>query len=117
MLKNLFIVIIIVIVAISAYKMGDKHGYEEGFQVGYTYDCREDIKALQRVTNALQKSVDFAREQVVKVQNDNARLRGDSMKFDNYREDFKRKADSIHEAKMKMGYPDLTKLYPQNIKQ
>lgn len=116
-MKNVIYIAFTLLLCFAAYKLGDKHGYEEGYQVGYTYDCREDIKALQRVTNALQKSVNSAREQVVKVQSDNARLRGDSMKFDNYREDFQRKADSIHQAKMKMGYPDLTKLYPQNIKQ
>lgn len=116
-MKNVIYIAFTLLLCFVAYKFGDKHGYEEGYQVGYSYDCREDIKALQRVTNALQKSVSFAREQVVKVQNDNARLRGDSMKFDRYRDDHKRWADSIHEAKMKMGYPDLTKLYPQNIKQ
>ena len=44
-------------VAVIAYKIGDSRGYDAGFQEGYSFDCRDEIKGLRVTHEALKKAV------------------------------------------------------------
>lgn len=73
-MKNVIYIVLTALLCFIAWKFGDKHGYEEGYQVGYTYDCRDEIKSLQDRVNALAKSTKFAREATTQVKERNSYL-------------------------------------------
>lgn len=73
-MKNVIYIVLTALLCFIAWKFGDKHGFEEGYQVGYTYDCRDEIKSLQDRVNALAKSTKFAREATTQVKERNSYL-------------------------------------------
>ena len=46
------------------YKLGDAKGYEEGYQVGYLFDCREELKVLRDRVENHEKAVEFTDKQI-----------------------------------------------------
>lgn len=65
---------ICIIVAFVAYKIGDSRGFQAGYEAGYVYDCKDDIRSLRDAHDDLKKAVDYAQKKAVQVQTENARL-------------------------------------------
>lgn len=58
-MKIFMIVISILILSYGFWKIGDKHGYEDGFKQGYALDCHAEIDDLSRLYRSLSKQVSF----------------------------------------------------------
>lgn len=65
---------ICIIVAFVAYKIGDSRGFQAGYEAGYVYDCKDDIKSLREAHEDLKKAVGYAQKKAKEVQTENARL-------------------------------------------
>lgn len=66
---------ICLIVAFVAYKIGDSRGFQAGYEAGYVYDCKDEIKSLREAHEDLKKAVDFSKKKAEEVQFENARLK------------------------------------------
>ena len=66
---------ICLIVAFVAYKIGDSRGFQAGYEAGYIYDCKDEVKSLREAHEDLKKAVDFSRKKAEEVQYENARLK------------------------------------------
>lgn len=96
-MKNVIYIAFTLVLCFVAFKYGDKHGYEAGYQEGYTFDCKEDIKVLQRVTGALKKSVEYAEQSVSHVKRENDSLKNyEVVKKLNSRVDSLNNLDSVY---------------------
>lgn len=87
--KSMKIFIVLSIVSVSfmfGYKLGDSRGFNDGFDNGYSYDCRPQIDSMMRRADSIYKVMDFlSREcQVTAVENH-------KMKYE-------KRADSIRKA-------------------
>lgn len=48
----IFMVVLCLLFFVVGYKYGDVRGYEDGFNIGYQYDCRDELEHLHdRVSN------------------------------------------------------------------
>lgn len=65
---------ICLIVAFVAYKIGDSRGFQAGYEAGYVYDCKDEIRSLREAHEDLKKAVDYAHKKATEVQMENARL-------------------------------------------
>lgn len=65
---------ICLIVAFVAYKIGDSRGFQAGYEAGYVYDCKDEIKSLREAHEDLKKAVGYAQKKATEVQTENARL-------------------------------------------
>lgn len=65
---------ICLIVAFVAYKIGDSRGFQAGYEAGYVYDCKDEIKSLREAHEDLKKAVNYAQKKATEVQTENARL-------------------------------------------
>lgn len=59
---------------VFGFKIGDSHGYEDGYKAGYVYDCKDEIKSLREAHEDLKKAVNYAQMKATEVQTENARL-------------------------------------------
>ena len=66
---------ICLIVAFVAYKIGDSRGFQAGYEAGYIYDCKDEVKSLREAHEDLKKAVDFSKKKAEEVQYENARLK------------------------------------------
>lgn len=64
--KVIYIVVTLALCFV-AFKYGDSRGYEAGYKVGYSYDCREEIKILKGSLDDFKKSLEFSKAQVYRV--------------------------------------------------
>lgn len=48
-MKKIPYIVLLVFVALMAYKIGDSRGFKAGYEMGYTYDCQEEIRVLKRL--------------------------------------------------------------------
>lgn len=96
-LKNYVLLILLVMVGFTCYKLGDKYGFEEGQKYGYGLDCRDDLENLKVVLDNLQKSL--------------ASARGAAVRYDSQlkSEEELRRARRYNELR-----PELLKRYPTN---
>lgn len=69
-----FVVLAILLVAFVAYKIGDSRGFQAGYEAGYVYDCKDEIKSLREAHEDLKKAVNYAQKKATEVQTENARL-------------------------------------------
>jgi hypothetical protein len=60
---------------VFGFKIGDSHGYEDGYKAGYIYDCKDEVKSLREAHEDLKKAVDFSKRKAEEVQYENARLK------------------------------------------
>lgn len=65
---------ICLVVAFVAYKIGDSRGFQAGYEAGYVYDCKDEIRSLRDAHEDLKKAVGFAQKKATEVQMENARL-------------------------------------------
>lgn len=65
---------ICLIVAFVAYRIGDSRGFQAGYEAGYVYDCKDEIKSLREAHEDLKKAVNYAQKKAIEVQTENARL-------------------------------------------
>lgn len=65
---------ICIIVAFVAYRIGDSRGFQAGYEAGYVYDCKDEIKSLREAHEDLKKAVNYAQKKATEVQTENARL-------------------------------------------
>lgn len=87
--KTSIIFIVLALVSISfmvGYRLGDSNGFNQGFDNGYSYDCRPKIDSMMRRADSIYKVMDFlSREcQVTAVENHKMR--------------YEKRADSIRNA-------------------
>ena len=73
-MQKILYFVILVFVALIAYKIGDSRGFQAGYEVGYIYDCQVEVTALKQQHDDLKKAVDFANKKSSEVQQENARL-------------------------------------------
>lgn len=92
-MKNVIYIAFTLLLCFAAYKFGDKHGYEAGYQEGYTYDCQEEILTLRNTISDLRKSVEFAGKAAAEVKKEN-----DSLYYAEGRRRYALLADSIEKA-------------------
>lgn len=71
----IFMVILCALFFFCGYKYGDSRGYEDGFQVGYLYDCQADIGHLYSVVMAQDEFLKLTDSVVKIVQNENDSLK------------------------------------------
>lgn len=62
------------IVAFIAYRIGDSRGFQAGYEAGYVYDCKDEIKSLREAHEDLKKAVNYAQKKAIEVQTENVRL-------------------------------------------
>lgn len=74
MKQVLLTVWICLIVAFVAYRIGDSRGFQAGYEAGYVYDCKDEIKSLREAHEDLKKAVNYAQKKATEVQTENARL-------------------------------------------
>lgn len=74
MKQVLLTVWICLIVAFVAYRIGDSRGFQAGYEAGYVYDCKDEIKSLREAHEDLKKAVNYAQKKATEVQRENARL-------------------------------------------
>lgn len=74
-MKQVLITIwICLIVAFIAYRIGDSRGFQAGYEAGYVYDCKDEIKSLREAHEDLKKAVNYAQKKATEVQRENSRL-------------------------------------------
>lgn len=74
------------------YKYGDSNGYDAGYNEGYLYDCREEIKVLHDRVVTHEKALDFTDQNVRKLARENDSLKRPALYQANYE---KNRQDSI----------------------
>ena len=75
-LSTFMVVAISILLGFAAgYKIGDTRGFQDGYEYGYTFDCRDEIRSLKATHEDLKKAVDFTREKAYQVQEENSRLK------------------------------------------
>lgn len=57
------------------YKAGDAHGYNEGYDVGYRYDCKDEIANLYEQVKNTSKGIEYAEKQLRSLTRSNDSLR------------------------------------------
>lgn len=53
------------------FKVGDYNGFNDGYKVGYIYDCQAEIRQLKSAHEDLKKSINFAQQKSEQVQEEN----------------------------------------------
>ena len=87
--KIQFVLICVVLVAIAffvGYRFGDSRGYSDGFDSGYSYDCRPQIDSMMRRADSIYKVMDFLSKECQVTAVENHKMR------------YERRADSIRNA-------------------
>lgn len=84
----IFMVILCALFFVCGYKYGDSRGYEDGFNEGYRYDCKDEIGTLYKQVKANSKALEFTDSSMRKILHEN-----DSLKRQEYYK--KRHADSL----------------------
>ena len=60
-----FIIILIALMAFSlGYKVGENGGYKEGFDEGYSYDCRAELGRVAEFVYSIKKDLKDTRDSV-----------------------------------------------------
>lgn len=67
----IFMVILCALFFFCGYKYGDSRGYDDGFQVGYQYDCRAELELLYNKVTAQSKILMFTDSAVKSVSRQN----------------------------------------------
>lgn len=74
------------------YRVGDSRGYADGYNEGYLYDCREEIKILHDRVVTHEKALDYTDQNVRKLARENDSLKRPGLYQANYE---KNRQDSI----------------------
>lgn len=92
------------IVAFVAYKIGDSRGFQAGYEAGYVYDCKDEIKSLREAHEDLKKAVDFSKKKAEEVQVRNYELEREKYRMEHLQDsidhaaEVARKNDSLNKA-------------------
>lgn len=62
----IFMVILCVLFFVCGYKIGDATGYNDGYEMGYRYDCKEEIADLYKQVKSHSQAVKYT-DSVVKL--------------------------------------------------
>ena len=95
---------ICLIVAFVAYKIGDSRGFQAGYEAGYVYDCKDEIKSLREAHEDLKKAVDFSKKKAEEVQVRNYELEREKYRMEHLQDsidhaaEVARKNDSLNKA-------------------
>lgn len=89
---------------VFGFKIGDSHGYEDGYKAGYVYDCKDEIKSLREAHEDLKKAVDFSKKKAEEVQVRNYELEREKYRMEHLQDsidhaaEVARKNDSLNKA-------------------
>lgn len=104
-MKQVLITIwICLIVAFIAYRIGDSRGFQAGYEAGYVYDCKDEIKSLREAHEDLKKAVGFAQKKAEEVQIRNYELEREKYRMEHLQDsidhaaEVARKNDSLKKA-------------------
>lgn len=95
---------ICLIVAFVAYRIGDSRGFQAGYEAGYVYDCKDEIKSLREAHEDLKKAVDFSKKKAEEVQVRNYELEREKYRMEHLQDsidhaaEVARKNDSLNKA-------------------
>lgn len=100
-------IIIALLVGFIGYKIGDSRGFESGYKVGYSYDCKDEIQNLRSAHEDLKKALEFADKKANDVQRQNKKLRDEKFRMEHREDSIKwaPHAKRINDSLAKAGFP------------
>lgn len=57
------------------YKIGDARGYKDGYEIGYRYDCKDEIGVIYNQVEAQSKAIAFTDSALKKILHENDSLK------------------------------------------
>lgn len=107
-----FLVILCALFFVCGYKYGDSMGYEDGYNEGYRYDCKEEIGLLYKQVKANSIALDYTDSTIKRVYRENDSLKNKEL----YQKRFERKLQYEKKfAKDSVKYAKYVKIYNDSL--
>lgn len=69
-ITKILTIVAVVLLCFVSYKMGDKNGYREGFDYGYSLDCRDDLRKVGTYAAKTRSAVDSVNTRIENIRID-----------------------------------------------
>lgn len=80
-MKKIFVFVAVAVALVLAYKCGDSFGYKAGFDAGYAYDCREELGAVAKYAEIVERKGNAIHRKMNRIASDTL---SDSLKWGNF---------------------------------